>query len=72
MSVVIHVRIPRHVKEKLEEFGVNVSEEVRRFLEKGVRQLEAQRVVEELRRHLEGMPMVRDSVKIIHEDRESR
>ncbi len=41
MSTVIHVRIPRYVKEKLEEYGVNISEEVRRFLEERVRQLEA-------------------------------
>ncbi len=31
MSIVIHVRIPKYVKEKLEEYGVNISEEVRRF-----------------------------------------
>ena len=72
MSTVIHVRIPRYVKEKLEEYGVNISEEVRRFLEERVRQLEAQKLVEELRKHLESMPMVRDSADLIREDRESR
>lgn len=33
MSVVIHVRVPRRLKERLEELSVDISEEVRRLLE---------------------------------------
>ena len=71
-TTVIHTRVPRYVKEKLEEFSVNISEEARRFLEKRVRQLEAQKLVEELEKHLSNMPRVSDSSKLIHEDREAR
>jgi hypothetical protein len=65
VSVVIHVRIPRRVKERLEELGVNISEEVRRLLELRLRQLEARRVLEEIRRELEGSPRARDSAALI-------
>ncbi|MCD6357470.1 MAG: VapB-type antitoxin [Thermoprotei archaeon] len=33
MSVVISVRVRRELKEELERLGVNIAEEVRRFLE---------------------------------------
>ena len=49
MSVVISVRVPRWVKEKLEEHGVNIAELVRRKLIEEARRLEE----EELDRELE-------------------
>ena len=50
MNVVIHVRVSRELKERLERLGVNISEEVRRLLEARVRQLELERLAEELER----------------------
>jgi len=72
MSVVIRVRIPRRLKEKLDELGVNVSEEVRRFLERKVRQLEMQKLARELGEELKGERMVSDSTPLIRFDREHR
>jgi len=71
MSIVIHVRIPRRVKERLEELGVNISEEVRRLLEQRLRQLEAERLLREIEEDSQ-MPVVSDSTRLIREDRESR
>ena len=62
MSVVIHVRVPMRLKEKLEELGVNISGEVRRLLE--------ERLAWELEEELRSTRRVRNSVPLIREDRE--
>ena len=72
MSVVIHVRIPRQLKEKIDELGINVSEEVRKYLEKRVRQAEMERVADLIRSRLQRMKKVSDSTQLIRQDRESR
>ncbi len=73
MSVVVHVRVPRHVKEKLEEYGVNISEEVRRFLEAKLKQIELERLLDEIEEELSKAPQVaNDSTPLIREDREKR
>jgi len=70
MSVVIHVRVPRRLKERLEELGVNISEEVRRLLEERLRQLELERLVDLLEEELGSAGRVGDSTGLIREDRE--
>ncbi len=45
-SVVISVRVPRRVKELLEREGVDVAEEVRRYLELLALRVKAKRFVE--------------------------
>jgi post-segregation antitoxin (ccd killing protein) len=70
MSVVIHVRVPRRLKERLEELGVNISEEVRRLLEERLRQLELERLAEELEEELSSARKVGDSTGLIREDRD--
>ena len=50
-SVVISVRVPRALKEKIEKYGINVSSVVRDFLEKYVEELE----LKELSSRLEGL-----------------
>ena len=72
MSVVIHVRIPRQLKEKIDELGINVSEEVRQYLEKRVRQAEMERIAGLIRSRLQRMRKVSDSTQLIRQDRESR
>ncbi len=62
MSVVIHVRVPMRLKERLEELGVNISGEVRRLLE--------ERLAWELEEELRSTRRVRNSVLLIREDRE--
>jgi predicted DNA-binding protein len=70
MSVVIHIRIPRRLKEKLDELGVNISEEVRSYLERRVRQLEMQKLARELKEELGRERKAADSTPLIRYDRE--
>ena len=74
MSVVISIRIPRRLKEKMDSLGdVNWSEEVRRFLEKRVEELRRRKVLEEVRRVIEQLPEApRGTVtRYVREDRDS-
>jgi len=74
LSVVISIRIPRRLKEKMDSLGdVNWSEEVRRFLEKRVEELRRRKVLEEVRRVIEQLPEVpRGTVtRYVREDRDS-
>ena len=76
MSVVISVRIPRELKEKMNSLRdvVNWSEEIRRFLEKRVKELYREEVLREVRRVIEMLPEVpKDTVTgYVREDRNSR
>ena len=45
-STVISIRIPKKIKELLEEEGINVSEEVRRYLETLALQVRARKFIE--------------------------
>ena len=74
-SVVISVRIPRELKEKLEELDVNVSEIVREFLKEYVNEIEVKELKEKLKKlrlRLSGKidPIV--LTKLVREDRVKR
>ncbi len=71
---VISVRIRKETKKALEEMGVNVSDEVRNFLEELVWKTKIKRKIEEWRSILERTkPSERGfSVKSVREDRDSR
>jgi len=72
VSVVISVRIPKELKEKLEELDINVSEVVREFLKEYVEEIEIKRLEEKLRRlrlHLSGKIDPTIVAKLVREDR---
>ncbi|MCE4613013.1 MAG: CopG family transcriptional regulator [Desulfurococcales archaeon] len=69
MSVTLTVRIPRELKERMSRLGVNWSEEIRRFLEKRVAQLEALQALEDIERRALGRRVKVDSTRLIREDR---
>lgn len=75
MSVVISVRIPKWLKERLDELRdtVNWSEEIRRYLEKRVREYMKRKTLEEIHRVIEGFPTseVGTADKYVREDRDS-
>ena len=48
-STVISIRIPRELKERLERLKINVSEVVRRLLERYMEELETRELEEQLR-----------------------
>ncbi len=72
MSVVIGVRIPKRLKEEIEKLGINYSEEIRRYLEKRVREERARRIIariEALRKKIK--PIEENlSAELIREDRD--
>jgi len=72
MSVTLTVKIPRELKERMSKFNIDWSEEIRRFLEERVAQLEALQLLDEIGGRASNRRAVSDSVKIIREDRSSR
>ncbi len=73
MSVVISVRIPRWLKEKLEKYGINIPELIRRKSLEELERIESEdleRRLEELKVRLQGKIDVREFAEIIDEERE--
>jgi len=72
MSTVIGIRIPRKLKEELEELGINYAEEIRHYLEKRVREERAKRLLEKIESFRKRINVIDDnlSAKLIREDRE--
>ncbi len=73
MSVVISVRVKKEIKELLESEGINIAEEVRRFLEELAYKVRIRKYVEKWDKMLEGVkPSPKGfSVASVREDRES-
>jgi antitoxin component of RelBE/YafQ-DinJ toxin-antitoxin module len=73
MSTVISVRIRKEIKETLEEAGVDISEEVRRFLEELAWRIKTRRFIELWNELLKDVkPSEKGfSVESVREDRES-
>jgi len=55
MSVVISVRVKKEIKELLESEGINIAEEVKRFLEELAYKVKIKRYVEKWDKMLEGV-----------------
>jgi len=69
------VRVHREIKEKLEKFNVNVSETVRKMLEKYLVELEMRDLAERLevlRKRLGGKIDPKLVAHLVREDREAR
>jgi predicted DNA-binding protein len=75
LSVTVSFRIPRELKEKMDRLRgyVNWSEEVRRFLERRVRELEQAIAIEELERVIRELPETPrgTAARYVREDRDS-
>jgi len=75
LSTVISVRVPKWVKEKLREYGVDIAEVVRKALLEELRKLEEREIDEELeriRRKLSGKLDPEELSRIIDEERWAR
>ncbi len=70
MSETFSVRIPKELKEKIEQNPADWSQEVRNFLAERVKQMELLKVLEELDRQPNKRKTKTDSVTLIREDRE--
>lgn len=75
MSVVISVRVPKWVKEKLEKHGVNIAEVVRRSLIEEAEKAELEEVareLDELKSRLKGRIDPYELARIVDEERKGR
>lgn len=70
VSSTFTVRVPEKLKEKMRKYPVEWSEEVRRFIEARVRQLELAETTRNVGKRAEGRKVTVDSTGLIREDRE--
>lgn len=57
VSVVISIRIPKKLKEKMDKFKeINWSEEIRKFIEDKITQYEINEVLKRIEEHLKEIP----------------
>jgi hypothetical protein len=72
---VISVRIPGELKKKMDSLRdvVDCSEEFRRFIEKRVREIEQERVIGELEKLIQKLPLAPKgyAARLVREDRDS-
>jgi hypothetical protein len=70
MSETFSVRIPRELKEKIEQNPADWSQEVRNFLTERIKQLELLKILQELDNQPDRRKTKIDSTQLIREDRE--
>ena len=73
LSIVIGVRIPRKLKEELEELGVDYTKEIKEYLMRRVREERAKRLVKEVKEFKSRLKPIRGnlSAEFIREDRDA-
>jgi hypothetical protein len=75
VSVVISVRIPKWLKKKLEEYGVDISDFIKRKLLEEAERLEEEklaRILKEIAQRVGDKVSVQDLAKIVDEERRER
>ncbi|MEM0277764.1 MAG: antitoxin [Pyrobaculum sp.] len=72
MSVVIGVRIPKKLKEELEQLGIDYAREIREYLQRRVKEEKAKKLAEALDKIIEQTIEKDYSTTWIREERESR
>jgi len=75
MSTVVSFRVSRELKEKMEQYKtqVNWGEELRNYVEKRIKQLEKEKLLEEINKFLEARVTPQPpgtAEKLVREDRE--
>ena len=72
MSVVIGVRIPKKLKEELEQLGIDYAREIREYLQRRVKEEKAKKLAEALDKLIEQAIEKDYSTTWIWDERESR
>ncbi|MCY0891178.1 MAG: antitoxin [Pyrobaculum arsenaticum] len=72
MSVVIGVRIPKKLKEELEQLGIDYARKIREYLQRRVKEEKAKKLAEALDKLIEQAIEKDYSTTWIREERESR
>ena len=73
LSVVIGIRVPRKLKEDLEELGINYAEEIREFLARRVREEKSKKLAKEIKEFKGKLKPIPSnlSAELIREDRDA-
>ena len=69
LSSTFTIRISKELKEQMRKFSVEWSDEIRRFIEDRIRQLELAEAIRSIWVRAEGRRVRADSVDLIREDR---
>ena len=71
--MIISIRIDEKIKRTLERAGINISKEIKRYLEELAWKIELKEAVKEISKLLEEMPPAEEgfSVRSVREDREA-
>ncbi len=69
MSVILTVRIPKSLRDRMRKIDVDWSEEIRRFIEERVRLYELVQIVESVSQRARSRGVSVDSAELIREDR---
>ncbi|BES82195.1 CopG family transcriptional regulator [Pyrodictium abyssi] len=69
-SDVVSVRVPKELKEKMRKYDIDWAEEIRKFLEKRVKSLEALEVLEAVGARAQKRRTRFDSARVIREARD--
>ncbi len=76
LSVTISIRVPKELKKKMDELRstINWSEEIRRYLERRIKEYEQLKAIEELEKIVESLPSCPrgTAAKYVRDDRDSR
>jgi len=72
---IVSVRVPKELKKKMDSLKrvINWSEEIRRFIEKKVIEIEQKKAIEELEEFIKKMPVISKgtAIQYVREDRDS-
>jgi len=70
MSEVISIRVSREIKIKMKKIPINWSDEIRKFIEKKIREYELLELLNKIEKNAKNRVVKYDSSKFIREDRE--
>jgi hypothetical protein len=70
MSEIVTTRVPKELKEQMQELDANWSEEIRAYIERRVRELRLLRLLDEIEADPLRPTVPDDSTALIREDRE--
>jgi len=70
VSEVISIRVSREIKIKMKKIPINWSDEIRKFIEKKIREYELLELLNKIEKNAKNRVVKYDSSKFIREDRE--
>jgi hypothetical protein len=70
VSEVVSIRVPKELRDKMRKYNVDWSEEIRRFIEERIKNLELLEILDNIEGRAARRRVAVDSVKLLREARE--